>query len=295
MASFMRYASPFAEAEKPPAPAVLLLLQTDLGARTSQGLLIHEDLKHQVPSVKKAVLFAAPDVQHTYPPPPIFVVKIPAPKALTRHAIECHPEWQRAGRSERETAIIKKTVHDLVDQKLDTTKSLSYQDPDYVAKVFEQASIPRIACSPLLITIVQAAQMHPDLHEYEGHWATRCIVQARLKATATTANNKVNKEYVESAPMAGRRSTRKRNSVSQYTGGGKKYWSDLSLSLVYGLTGRRCGASRLDIVGEDHRIVTSSRSHDRVSAASLLVVDALVPKFPNVGHKYNNNVSITIT
>jgi hypothetical protein len=103
MASFVHYASPFAETEKPPPPVVLLLLQTDLNVHTSTGLLIHEDLEHLVPSAKKTVVFA-PAVQHTYPPPPIFEHTIPAPAMLTRKILEHHDAWEGG---ERETVIIK--------------------------------------------------------------------------------------------------------------------------------------------------------------------------------------------
>jgi hypothetical protein len=153
MASVVRYASPFAETEKPPPPVVLLLLQTDLNVHTSTGLVIHEDLEHPVPSAKKTVVFA-PVLQHTYPPPPIFEDVIPTPTMLTRKIIEHHEAWEGG---ERETAIIKvrlvylifyllniqcqTTVHALVEKLLDTTKSLSDQDPELMQEVFRQVSI----------------------------------------------------------------------------------------------------------------------------------------------------------
>ncbi|KAF8146424.1 hypothetical protein K438DRAFT_1990785 [Mycena galopus ATCC 62051] len=177
MASFVRHASPFAETEKPPPPVVLLLQQTDLNMHTSTGLMIHEDLGSLVPSAKKTVVFAqALDQEHTYPPPPIFEDLIPAPQMLTRKIIEKHDAWQVG---ERKTALIKTTVHALVDKLLDTTKSLSDQDTGLLREVFRQA-----------------AQMHPNLLQYEKDWATRCIVQARLKATSSNASNKAAKEAI---------------------------------------------------------------------------------------------------
>ncbi|KAJ7924676.1 hypothetical protein B0H13DRAFT_2315192 [Mycena leptocephala] len=168
MASFVHYASPFAETEKPPPPVVLLLLQTDLNVHTSTGLLIHEDLEHLVPSAKKTVV----------------------PAMLTRKILEHHDAWEGG---EHETVIIKTTVHALVDKLLDTTKSLSDQDRELVQEVYRQA-----------------AQMHPDLRKYENDWATRCIVQARLKATSSNASNKAAKEVMTDAIRIGLR-TRKLN------------------------------------------------------------------------------------
>jgi hypothetical protein len=152
MASVVHHASPFAETEKPPPPVVLLLLQTDLNAPTSTGLVIYEDLEHPVPTAKKKVVFA-PVFEHTYPPPMIFEATIPTPTMLTRKIIEHHEAWEGG---ERETIIIKvrffyltfyllnipcqTTVHALVDKLLDTTKSLTDQDPELVQEVFQQVS-----------------------------------------------------------------------------------------------------------------------------------------------------------
>ncbi|KAJ6529251.1 hypothetical protein B0H19DRAFT_1274295 [Mycena capillaripes] len=178
MAFVVRYASPFAETEPPPPPVVLLLLQTDLNTHPSTGLNIHEDLENLVPhGAKKTVAFApAPTLNYTYPPPPIFQDMIPAPPMLTRKIIENHDAWEGG---ERETALIKTVIHALVDKLLDTTKSLSDQDTELVEEVFRQA-----------------AQMHPILGKYEKNWATRCIVQARLKSTSSSASNKAAKEVV---------------------------------------------------------------------------------------------------
>ncbi|KAJ7123790.1 hypothetical protein C8R43DRAFT_958944 [Mycena crocata] len=223
--SFMRHASPFAEPDKPPPPVVLLLLHTDLDVHTSTGLVIHEDLEQ---SATKTVMFA-PDVAHTYPPPPIFKEKIPVPTMLTSKIIENHQGWEP---KERETGIIKTTVHALVDQLLDTTKALADQDPALVEEVFRQA-----------------AQMHPDLRKYEDDWATRCIVQARLKATAAQAANKAVKAVVADAVEIGQR-RRKRNQQNANFG-----------VRADGLGARR--GSRRDylddlIASDDHCIVTSS-------------------------------------
>ncbi|KAF7372580.1 hypothetical protein MVEN_00120700 [Mycena venus] len=114
---------------------------------------------------------------------------------LTRKIIEHHEAWQGG---ERETAIIKTTVHALVEKLLDTTKSLSDQDKELVQEVFWQA-----------------AQMHPDLRKYENDWATRCIVQARLKATSSSASNKATKEIVADVAEIGRRTRSKPN--KEYT------------------------------------------------------------------------------
>ncbi|KAJ6601697.1 hypothetical protein DFH09DRAFT_1069260 [Mycena vulgaris] len=189
MASYVRYASPFAETERPPPPVVLLLLQTDLIMHASTGLVIHEDLETLVSSTKKTVVFAPASIlEHMYPPPPIFEQTIPAPTMLTRKILEKHDTWEGG---ERETAIIKTTVHALVDKLLDTTKALSDQDTELVQEVFRQA-----------------AQVHPDLCKYENNWATRCVVQARLKATSSNASNKTAKEVVTGVTnivQAGRR------------------------------------------------------------------------------------------
>ncbi|KAJ7700189.1 hypothetical protein B0H14DRAFT_2648914 [Mycena olivaceomarginata] len=168
MASVVRYGYPFAETEKPPPPVVLLLLQTDLNVSTSTGLVIHEDLDNPVPSAKKTVVFA-PVLEHAYPPPPISEEKIPTPTMLTR----------------------KTTVHSLVDKLLDTTKSLSDQDPELVQEVF---------CG-----------LHPDLGKYENNWARRCIVQVRLKATSSNASNKTAREVVADVIQMGRRTRTKSN------------------------------------------------------------------------------------
>ncbi|KAJ7860870.1 hypothetical protein B0H14DRAFT_2576429 [Mycena olivaceomarginata] len=178
MASVVRYGYPFAETEKPPPPVVLLLLQTDLNVSTSTGLR------------QKTVVFA-PVLEHAYPPPPIFEEKIPTPTMLTRKVIENHAAWEGG---DRETIIIKTTVHTLVDKLLDTTKSLSDQDPELVQEVFQRA-----------------AQMHPDLGKYENNWATRCIVQARLKATSSNASNKAVKEVMADVIQMGRRTRTKSN------------------------------------------------------------------------------------
>ncbi|KAJ7660085.1 hypothetical protein B0H14DRAFT_2659169 [Mycena olivaceomarginata] len=77
------------------------------------------------------------------------------------------------------TPVLKHTtVHALVDKLLDTTKSLSDQDPELVQEVFS------------------ATQMHLDLSKCENNWATCCIVQAHLKATSSNASNKVAKEVM---------------------------------------------------------------------------------------------------
>ncbi|KAJ7859851.1 hypothetical protein B0H14DRAFT_2577018 [Mycena olivaceomarginata] len=149
MASLVRYDSPFAKAEKPPPPVVLLLLQTDLTTHSSAGLMIHEDLERPVPSTKKTVVFA-PVLQHKYPPLPNFEVLIPCPTELTRKILEHHAAWEG---SPHETAIIKTTVHALVEKLLDTTRSLSDQDSELVQDVYRQA-----------------AQVHPDLRRYEDNW-----------------------------------------------------------------------------------------------------------------------------
>ncbi|KAJ6534906.1 hypothetical protein B0H19DRAFT_1080317 [Mycena capillaripes] len=174
MASFVRYASPIADTEKPPPPVVLLLLHTDL---TVTRLMIHEDLEHPVPSARQTVVFAP--VEHTYPPPPIFTDKIPAPPMLTRKIIENHDTWDFG---ERETGIIKTTVHILVDQLLDAAKSLASQDTELIQEVFQRA-----------------AQMHPDLRKFEDDWVTLCIIQARLKAISSA--NKVAKDMQQAKNM----------------------------------------------------------------------------------------------
>ncbi len=153
MFSSERYTSPFAVTEEPPPPVVLLLLHTDFTADTSTRLLIHEDLEQPVPSAGKTVVFAP--VEHTYPPPPNFAEKIPVPLFLTRKVIEKHEPWI-AKFSAGETAIIKvrlvyimlhllniryqTTVHNLVDQLLDRTKSLNNQDHDLLQEVYTQVS-----------------------------------------------------------------------------------------------------------------------------------------------------------
>ncbi len=38
-----------------------------------------------------------------------------------------------------------------------------------------------------MLTIAQVAQMHPLLREYQGNWATNCILQAHLKITTQAA------------------------------------------------------------------------------------------------------------
>ncbi|KAJ7888378.1 hypothetical protein B0H14DRAFT_2562348 [Mycena olivaceomarginata] len=174
MASVVRHASPFAETEKPPPPVVLLLLQTDLNAPTSTGLVIYEDLEHPVPTAKKKVVFA-PVFEHMCPPPMIFEATIPTPTMLTRKIIEHHEAWEGG---ERERIIIKTTVHALVDKLLDTTKSLTDQDPELVQEVFQQA-----------------AQMHPDLR----------------KPPPPNASNKAPKEVVTDVIQMGRRTRSKSN------------------------------------------------------------------------------------
>ncbi|KAJ7695255.1 hypothetical protein B0H14DRAFT_3530272 [Mycena olivaceomarginata] len=174
-------------ASVPPPPVVLLLLQTDLNVSTSTGLVIHEDLDNPVPSAKKTVVFA-PVLEHAYPPPPIFEEKIPTPTMLTRKVIENHAAWEGG---DRETIIIKTTVHTLVDKLLDTTKSLSDQDPDLVQ---------------------EAAQMHPDLGKYENNWAD-CVAsfKLRLKATSSNASNKAVKEVMADVIQMGRCTRTKSN------------------------------------------------------------------------------------
>ncbi|KAJ7346091.1 hypothetical protein DFH08DRAFT_961565 [Mycena albidolilacea] len=178
MASVVQYGSPFVETEKLPPPAVLLLLQTNLNVSTSTGPVIHEDLEHPMPSTKKTVVFA-PVLEHVHPPPLIFKEKIPTPMIYI--IIENHDAWEGG---DRETIIIKTTVHALVDKLLDTTKLLSDQDPELMQEVFQQA-----------------AQMHPDLGKYENNCAMCCIIQARLKATSSNASNKVAKVVADVIQM----------------------------------------------------------------------------------------------
>ncbi|KAJ7721258.1 hypothetical protein DFH07DRAFT_784175 [Mycena maculata] len=184
MATSVRCVSPFAETEKPPPPVVLLLSQTDLDMHTST--VIHEDLEYHVPSAKKTVVFApASALEHTYPPAPIMEVPITAPKMLTRKIIENHAEW-------------KTTIHNLVDRLLDTTKALSDQKDVLLQQLFKEAAV-----------------MHPVLRNYDSDWATRCIVQARLKATAASASAQANKVTVtEMDHVVNKRHTRSCSKVS---------------------------------------------------------------------------------
>jgi hypothetical protein len=68
-----------------------------------------------------------------------------------------------------------------------------------------------MACYCPILTVVQAAQMHPDLGKYKNNWVTRCIVQARLKATSSNASNKVVKEVVADVIQMGRHTRTKSN------------------------------------------------------------------------------------
>ncbi|KAJ7775908.1 hypothetical protein DFH07DRAFT_951809 [Mycena maculata] len=177
MATSVRCVSPFAETKKPPPPVVLLLLQTALDVHTSTGLVVHEDLENHLPSAKKMVMLAPTSaLEHTYPPPPIIEVPIPAPRMLTHKIIENHADWKVEA---QETALIKTTIHQLVDRLLDTTKALSDQKDDLLQQVFKEAAV-----------------MHPVLRNYNSDWVTRCIVQARLKATAASASAWANKTTV---------------------------------------------------------------------------------------------------
>lgn len=83
-----------------------------------------------------------------------------------------------------------------MDRLLDTTKSYTSQNSEHLEEVFRQVSLSITTCYCIL-TIVQAARMHPMLSKYEGDWATRCIVQARLKATSAIAAHKANKEGLD--------------------------------------------------------------------------------------------------
>ncbi|KAJ7732818.1 hypothetical protein B0H14DRAFT_3517559 [Mycena olivaceomarginata] len=178
---------PLRKQKSPPPPVVLLLLQTDLTTHPSAGLMIHEDLERPVPSTKKTVAFA-PVLQHKYPPLPNFEVLIPCPTELTRKILEHHAAWEG---SPHETAIIKTTVHALVEKLLDTTRSLSDQDSELVQDVYRQA-----------------AQVHPDLRRYEDNWVTRCIIQARLKSTSAAASSKAT-QAVTDLIQTGRRTRSK--------------------------------------------------------------------------------------
>ncbi|KAJ7744348.1 hypothetical protein B0H16DRAFT_1727291 [Mycena metata] len=156
--------SPFAAKKAPPAPVVLLLSQTTLHMPTSPGHLIHEDLKTPVKKLKKVAFAVTP---HTYPPPSIVPNLIPTPRHLSTKTVENHKGWTMAA---TDTELIKRTVHRLTDQLLDTTQCYSKQ-----------------AQTPLLLVYERALEMHPDLREFENKWATRCIIMAHLKATAATA------------------------------------------------------------------------------------------------------------
>ncbi|KAJ7036008.1 hypothetical protein C8F04DRAFT_1258376 [Mycena alexandri] len=100
---FVRLASPFAAMEPPPAPIVQLLIQTDLNAPTSTGLLIHEDLKDLAPRAKKTVVFAT-TAHNSYPSPSILPDTIPPPRGLTRQILEKHDGWKIDA---AETALVK--------------------------------------------------------------------------------------------------------------------------------------------------------------------------------------------
>ncbi|KAJ7036007.1 hypothetical protein C8F04DRAFT_1258372 [Mycena alexandri] len=63
---------------------------------------------------------------------------------------------------------------------LDTTKCITDQDTQLVQEVYQQA-----------------AQMHPILQEYQGNWATNCILQAHLKSTSQAAKKVAEAEEAE--------------------------------------------------------------------------------------------------
>jgi hypothetical protein len=90
------------------------------------------------------------------------------------------------------------TVHALVD----TTVSFREQDTELLQDVYQQVSIilEYHSCYCPILTVVQAALMHPVLRKYEDNWVMYCIVQARLKATSANASAKgakqVSKEIV---------------------------------------------------------------------------------------------------
>ncbi|KAJ6532082.1 hypothetical protein B0H19DRAFT_1273237 [Mycena capillaripes] len=102
--------------------------------------------------------------------------KIPVPSSLTRKILEDHPGWEC---DDTDTALIKKTVHQIIEDLLDETKSMSDQKPMLLEEVYRRA-----------------ADMFPVLRNYADNWATRCIVQAHLKATAAIASNKAVQEAV---------------------------------------------------------------------------------------------------
>lgn len=77
-----------------------------------------------------------------------------------------------------------------MDNLLDTTSSVSEQDEDLLTLVYQRASIFKIIDLYFMLIVVQAAEMHPMLLQYEDNWATYCIVQAHLKSTAALAGRK---------------------------------------------------------------------------------------------------------
>ncbi|KAJ7736641.1 hypothetical protein B0H16DRAFT_1730688 [Mycena metata] len=189
--SFVCLASPFAALEPPPPAVVQLLIQTDLNAPTFTGLLIHEDLNDLVPPAKKRVVFATTP-HNSYPPPSILPDTIPPPPGLTRRTLENHDAWTIEA---AETAVIKTTVHNLADAILDTTKCITDQDKKLLDQVYQEA-----------------AQMHPLLREYQGNWATNCILQAHLKITTQAAKKMAEAKEAEQLLAAANEVVAKRRS-----------------------------------------------------------------------------------
>ncbi|KAJ7732858.1 hypothetical protein B0H16DRAFT_1468369 [Mycena metata] len=189
--SFVRLTSPFAALEPPPPAVVQLLIQTDLNAPTFTGLLIHKDLNDLVPPAKKRVVFATTP-HNSYPPPSILPDTIPPPPGLTRHTLENHDAWTIEA---AETAVIKTTVHNLADAILDTTKCITDEDKKLLDQVYQEA-----------------AQMHPLLREYQGNWATNCILQAHLKITTQAAKKMAEAKEAEQLLAAANEVVAKRHS-----------------------------------------------------------------------------------
>ncbi|KAJ7049585.1 hypothetical protein C8F01DRAFT_1265327 [Mycena amicta] len=202
MSSFVRHEFPFAKAEAPPPPAVLLLIHTDLDIPPAPTLLIHQDLepalpnamKKRVPSaVAKHKVTFAPELAPTYPPPPGSKL-IPSPGELSRHALDGIAAWKEDTKT---TKQIKITVHGAADRLFDTSQGIQQQDEDALKAVFEEA-----------------AHKHVVLKKYADDWPARVILTFHLKNTSHKATEVAKKKALAEVTQIAERVPKARRAKS---------------------------------------------------------------------------------
>jgi hypothetical protein len=84
----------------------------------------------------------------------------------------------------------QETVHELVDNHMDTTKTLKRQPRAMLDAVLQQVTIAAIEIIRHILIINKASKKHPFLEDYPKNWVTHELIKQYLK-------NKANKHRVK--------------------------------------------------------------------------------------------------